>query len=119
MQSKTSLFIEMILLRWQSWGAVMQKHALGKEDFFFSWLNTPKKKKGKQASTKENTKRTCLLPFGHRISEHNLVWHGGHLERKEHTPKQDFLDEQGHNIPGTTQTISFIYHNHIHSSTQT
>lgn len=68
MQSKASLFIEMILLHWQSWGAVMQKHALGKK-IFFSWLNTPKKKKGKQASKKENTKRTCLLPFGHRISE--------------------------------------------------
>lgn len=105
MQSKTSLFIEMILLHWQSWGAVMQKHAFGKERFFFP-DSTPQKRRKESKQERKNTPSAptfYLLDMGFLSSDQ--VWHSGHLERKERTPKQDFLDEQGHEIPGTTQTI--------------
>lgn len=58
MQSKTSLFIEMILLHWQSWGAVMQKHALGKKIFFF--LTQHPKKEERKASKKERKHQAHL-----------------------------------------------------------
>lgn len=47
MQSKTSQFISMIFPSWQSWGAVMQKPTVGRK--LFSWLNTKKNSKKKNA----------------------------------------------------------------------
>lgn len=61
MQSKTSLFIEMILLHWQSWGAVMQKHALGKKIFFFFLTQHPKKEERK--ASKKERKHQAHLSF--------------------------------------------------------
>lgn len=56
MQSKTSLFIEIILLHWQSWRAVMQKQALG-EKSFFSWLNTPKRNRTQERTNASRQER--------------------------------------------------------------
>lgn len=88
MQSKTSLFIEIILLHWQSWRTVMQKHALGKK--LFSWLNTPKrkrKKERKQERKKERKrKKTKHHPFdlGHWISDTSLYIENTWKEKNTH-----------------------------------
>lgn len=76
MQSKTSLFIEIILLHWQSWRAVMQKQALGERSFFPDSPTPQKeierKRELMQAGKKEKTKHN---PF----TEQNRIEHTANL----------------------------------------